>query len=94
MTILVLSQNLLGTLVLFVDHPHHLIVYDLGSCLGIRLLELVLRIVIVAHVGQLVAHTCKGNHAVGLLRHTLQVVHRTCGDMTHEEFFSRTTTQE
>ena len=85
-----LRQNLLSTLILLIDHPHHLIVHDLGSCLGIRLLELVLRIVIEAYVGQLVAHTCIGNHTVGLLRHTLQIIHRTCGDMTHEEFLSRT----
>ena len=95
MTLLVLCQNLLGALIiLLIDHAQHLVVHNLSRSLRVRLLELILCIVIVAHIGQLLAHTGKGNHAVCLLGDTLQVVHRASRDMPHEEFLSSTTSQE
>ena len=51
MPLLVLRQDSLGTLVLFVDHAQHLIVHNLGRGLRVRLLELIFRIVVIADVG-------------------------------------------
>ena len=94
MAFLVLGQYPLGTFILFVDHLQHLVVHDLGRRLGVWLLELVLGIVVIADVGQLVAHAGKGNHAVGLLGGALQVVHRTGGDMADKQFLGSTSAQQ
>ena len=94
MTFLVEEQQLLGTLVLFVDHLQHLVVHNLGRGLGVGLLEVVFLVVVVADVGQLVAHAGVGNHRVDGLSDALQVVHGTCGDMSGEEFLGSTSAQE
>ena len=93
-TLLVLGEDLLGTLVLLIDHAQHLVVHDLGRRLGVRLLELVFGIVVIADVGQLIAHAGEGNHAVGLLGGALQVVHGTCGDAADEELFGGAASEE
>ena len=80
-----LGQYLLGAGVLLVDHLQHLLVDHLGGGVGVGALELILSVVVVADVGQLVAHAGVGNHAVGLLRGALQVVHGARGDMAYEQ---------
>ena len=94
MTFLVLLQNLLGTLILFVDHLQHLVVHDLGSGLRVGTLETVLIIIIIAQVGQLVTHTGVCHHAVSLFRGALQVVHGTRGNLSDEELLGSTATQQ
>ena len=94
MTVLVVSQYLLGTVVLLVDHLQHLIVHDLCGGFRIGTLELVFRVVVVADVGQLVAHAGVCYHAVGLLGGTLQIVHGTRRYVADEELLGSTSAQE
>ena len=91
---LVLGQNLFGTLILLAHHLQHLVVDDFGRRLRIGTLELILRIIIIAQVGQTVAHAGIGYHAVGLLGGALQVVHGACRDMSHEEFLGSTAAEQ
>ena len=85
-----LRQYLLGAIILLVNHLQHLVVHQLGRGLRVRTLELVFGVVIVADIGQLFTHACKGNHAVCLLRGTLKVVHGTRRDMTNKQLLSST----
>ena len=77
MSLFMLAQYLFGSGVLLVDDAFHLFVNQLGSLLAVGALETVLIVVIVAEVGQLVAHAQVGDHTKGLLGHPLQVIHRT-----------------
>ncbi len=86
-------QQLFGTCILLVDHLLRLLVNQLCCVLAVRLIERILLIIIIAQVGQTVAHAGVGNHAVSLLRHALQVVHRTGRNRTHKELLSGATTQ-
>ena len=93
MTLLILHEHALSTLILLSDERLHLIVDELGSLLAIGFVELLLTI-IVADIGQIVTHTRKGYHAVSLFGHTLQVIHRTGRDASDKELLSSTSTQD
>ena len=88
MTFLMFGENLLGAVVLFVDNLQHLVVDNLRRSLAVWALELILLIVIIADVGQAVAHTGVSHHTEGGLGRALQVVHGTCRNGTDEEVFS------
>ena len=90
-SVLVLCEYLLGALVLLVDHLQHFVVHDFGRSLRVGALEAIFAVVIVAHVGQFLAHAGIGYHAVSLLRGALQVVHGTCRDVADEQFLGGTT---
>ena len=93
-TILMLFQNFLGTVVLLVYHLQHLIVHNLGGCFRVGTLELILLVVVIAQVGQTVAHAGIGHHAVSTLCGTLQVVHGSGGYVSGEELLCSASSQE
>ena len=86
MPVLVFQQQLLGAGILLGNECFGLVVDEFGSLLAVGLVKLLLAVV-VADVGQLVAHASIGNHAVSLLGHALQVVHGAGRDMSGEELF-------
>ena len=94
MSFLVEEQQFLGALVLFVDHLQHLVVHHLGGSFRVRLLEVVFLVVVVADVGQLVAHASVCNHRIDRLRYTFKVVHGTRGNLSGEEFLGSTSAQQ
>ena len=93
MAVAFLQEQRLGALVLLVDHAFHLVVDLLCRGLAVGTLPLEFALVVVAQVGQFIAHTHVGYHAIGLLRHALQVVHGTTADVAREEFLGCTATQ-
>ena len=92
MSLLVLRQYLLGTVVLLVNHLQHLLVHDLRRRFRIRLLERVILMVIEVDVGQFVAHASVRHHGVCLLCGALQVVHGPRRDVADKQFFGSTAT--
>ena len=92
--LLVLGEYLLGAVILLVYHLEHLLVYELGGAVGVGPLELVFLVVVVADVGQPVAHAGVGYHAVGALRGALQVVHGSRGDVPREEFLGGASSEQ
>ena len=94
MALLVLGEYLLGAVILLVYHLEHLLVYELGGAVGVGPLELVFLVVVVAYVGQAVAHAGVGYHAVGALGGALQVVHGSRGDVAREEFLGGASSQQ
>ena len=77
MPLLMLQEYVLGPFILLVDHLEHLVVDDLGGGVTIGALELIV-LIVVADIGQLVAHASVSNHAICTLGSPLQVVHRSC----------------
>ena len=94
MALTVLLKQLLGTGILLVDHLEHFVVDNLCGGFGVGALELILLVVVVADVGQLVAHSGVGYHAVGALGGPLEVVHSAGGDVSREEFFGGTSSEQ
>ena len=92
MTLLMLGEDALGTLVLFVDHAQYLVVHDLGCGLRVGALELVFLVAVIADIRQFLTHTGISNHAIGLFGGTLEVVHRAGGDGTDKQLLSSTAT--
>ena len=90
---LVFGQNLLGAFVLLVHHPLHFLVDEFGGLFAIGTVEGIFVVVVVAQVGQLLAHAQVGYHAIGLLGDALQVVHGACRDTAQEEVFGSTSAQ-
>ena len=86
MPLLVFGEDALRTVILFGNHAEHLVVHNLSRRFGVRFLEAPLIVVVIADVGEFVAHSGVGNHAVHALCHTLQVVDGARGDMSREEF--------
>ena len=89
-----LGEQLLGAFVLFVDHLQHFVVDHLCRSLRIGTLELILLVVVVADVGQTIAHAGIDNHSESTLRGAFQVVHGSRGNVTSEQFLGSTATQQ
>ena len=83
----VVGKDLLGTCILFADKAAHFRVDLLSGFFRIRLSEIVFLIIVEAKVGKFAAHAEVSHHAVGTLRHALQVVERARGDVSGEYFF-------
>ncbi len=92
-SLLLLRQQGFGAGILLGYHALHFQVYLLGGVFAIWALETIFVLVIIAQVGQLVAHAHVGYHAVGLLGDALEVVHSTRGHMTREQFLGGTSAQ-
>ena len=90
MTLLMLGEDALGTLVLFVDHAQHLVVHDLGRGLRVGALELVFLVAVIADVWQFLTHTGIGNHTIGLFGGTLEVIHRAGRDSANKQLLCST----
>ena len=86
MTFLVFAEDVLGTIILFVNHHQHLVVHDFCRCLGIWALERIFGVVVITDVRQSFTHSCISNHAVGALGDTLKVIHGSSGYATEEKF--------
>ena len=93
MAFALLGKQGLGTGILLGYHALHLGIYLACGILAIGALELVLVVVVIAEIGQLVAHTHIGNHAVCLLGDAFQIVHGSGRDMAGEEFLGGTSAQ-
>ena len=90
MSLLVFVEDLLGAIIQLVDYLQHLFIDQTCGLFAVRLLETILAVVVVAYVGELVAHTIISHHAKGSLRGTLQIIHGSRRDMTREELFGGT----
>ena len=89
------AQNILGALILFGDDTAHLFVDDAGALAAIWLAETIVLTggIVVAEVGELLAHAIIYYHCIGLLGDTLKVVGGTGGDSAEEKLFGRTATE-
>ena len=94
MTLFVFGEDLFGAFILLVDDLEHLVVNDLRSCLAVRTLERILIVIIIADVGQAVAHTRVSYHTKGSLRAALQVVHGTRRDRAYEKLLRSPSAEE
>ena len=79
-------KELLGTLILQADYLLHLLVDEFRRIVAIGLYKALLGIVI-AEIGETLAHSHIGNHAIGPFRHLFEVVHGSGGDVSGKELF-------
>ena len=94
MSLLVLHEDVLGSGVLLVHHLQHFLVDLSGSCFRVGALETIFVLIIVADVGQRLAHTQISHHAIGTLRGALQVVHGSGRDVPGEQFLGGSSTHQ
>ena len=88
MLLFVFKQNLFCALKFSGNHVSHFFVNLFSRCLGVGFCEsVVLLRVVVADVVERIAHAVVNDHGVDSLRHSLQVVECSGGDVSDEEFF-------
>ena len=69
-SLLVFVEDLLSAIIQLVDYLQHLFINQTCGLFAVRLLETILAVVVVAYIGELVAHTIISHHAKGSLRGT------------------------